>query len=64
MSGKSKEVKLERSVPEIDAVYIDIAENYIEFMVKVVKQDKTGLPVDVNDVCLWCGNNFCHSLFV
>ena len=44
-------------------MYIDLANSYIEFAVKVVKQDKTDLSADVGDVCVWCEVNFLYSLF-
>ena len=63
LSGGSEEGEVEWSVPGLDAVYVDLANSYIEFTVKVVKQDKTDLPANAGDVNVWCGDNFLHSLF-
>lgn len=44
-------------------MYIDLANSYIEFTVKVVKRDKTDLPAAAGDVSVWCGDSFLHSYF-
>ena len=63
LSGGSEEGEVEWSVPGIDAVYIDFANSYITFTVKVVKQDKSELPAAAADVNVWWSDNFFHSLF-
>ena len=55
--------EIEWSVSWIDAVYIDLANSYIEFTVKAVKQDRADLPADASDVSVWCWDNFLRSLF-
>ena len=60
LSGGSEVGEVEWSVPGLDAVYIVFVNSYIEFTVKVVKQDKADLPAYAN---MWCGDNFSHSLF-
>ena len=42
LSGGSEEGEVEWSVSGLVAVYVDLAISYIEFTVKVVKQDETG----------------------
>ena len=47
------------SVLGIDAVYVDSANSYIAFSVKVVKQDKSNLPAATDDVKV-CFTHFLH----
>ena len=42
---------VEWSLSGIGAVYIDFANSYIEFTVKVAKQYEADLPADAADVC-------------
>ena len=53
LSCGSEEGEVEWIVPGLDAVYIDLANRYIEFTVKVVKQDKTDLPANAGNVNVW-----------
>ena len=43
-------------------MYTDLANSFLELEVKVVKLDGTDLP-GANDVAVWVGDNFAHSLF-
>ena len=61
LSGGSEKSEVVWSVPGLDAVYVDLANSYIEFTVKVVKQDKTDLPANAGDVNVLCGDNFFHE---
>ena len=63
LSGGSEEGEVEWSVSGLDAVYVDLANSYIEFTVEVVKQNKTDLLAAAGDVNVWCGVNFLHSPF-
>ena len=42
--------------------YTDLANSFLELEVKVVKLDGTDLP-GVDNVAVWVGDNFAHSLF-
>ena len=44
-------------------MYIHLENSYIEFTVKVVKQNKTDLPTAAGDVNIWHKDNFLNSLF-
>ena len=62
LSSGSEEGEREWSVLGIDAVYVDLATSYIEFTVKIFKQDKTALQAA--DDNMLCSTNFPHSLFL
>ena len=61
VSGGSEERDIEFRVLG-GKVYTDLANSFLELEVKVVKLDGTDLP-GVDNVEVWVGDNFAHSLF-